>query len=441
MIAETPTRLPSGASHLVVWLLCFFILAMLAWSFIGHLDVVTTARGRVITEGLIKSVQPAVIGTVRAIHVRDGDAVRTGDVLLELDDTAFRAEIASISERVEQLQMELSRLEAEAGGRPGFPQSADPGGRGDRYSMQRAVQTTRHESLQHRMQEARSAVDARRAALSSGELALKAQEARLMIAKEKEQRARPYVDVAMPRFQYLQLKDDVLALERDITAQRVTNERLEHEISEARQRLLQVGAAYRLEIAQGISDRRSAVLQLNAELSKAEKRLSDTRVTAPQDGIVQRVMVTTIGAGVAPGDVLLQIVPANARLLLEVLVPNEERGYLQAGQPVDIKLDAFPFQKFGRLEGRLEWVSPDAELSNAGNVSLLTEAAQVRAATGSFPQYMFRGHVVARPESNDRLRLAPGMTAQVDIYTDRRRIIDFFLFPLERATDEAMKVR
>jgi hemolysin D len=441
MILDAPMRRPAGVSHPVIWTLCAFILAMLAWSFAGHLDVVTTARGRVINEGQIKSVQAAVSSSVRAIHAKDGDSVRAGDVLLELDDAVFQADVASVKERIAQLQTELSRLEAEASGRSEFARQADSGARDDRYAIQRAVQATRQMSLQQRKQEARATVEARRSALASGEFALQGQEARLLIAKEKEQRARPYVDLAMPRFQYLQLKDDVLTLERDIAVQRVTNERLAHELSEAGQRLLQITSVHKQDIAQAISDKRSALVQLYAELSKADKRLSDTRVSAPQDGIVQRVMVTTVGASVTPNDVLLQIVPANARLLIDVLVPNEEKGYLQAGQLVDIKLDAFPFQKFGRLEGRLEWISPDAELSTASNISLLTEAAQIRALTTSVPQYVYRGHVVARPESNQRLRLAPGMTAHVDIYTDRRRIIDFFLFPLERVTDEAMRVR
>ena len=138
---------------------------------------------------------------------------------------------------------------------------------------------------------------------------------------------------------------------------------------------------------------------------------------------------------------LVQIVPARSRLLVEVLIPNEERGNLRPGQPVDVKLDAFPFQKHGRLQGLLEWVSPDAELSTNANFSLLTEAAQLRALTSSTPQYVFRGHVVIEPASNSALMLAPGLTAQVDIYTDRRRIVDFFLFPLEKATGEAMRVR
>lgn len=440
MIPDKPMRRPAGLGQPVIWSLCGFVLATLSWSFVGTLDVVTTARGRVVSEGLIKSVQSAVSSTVAAIHIKEGDTVKPGDVLIELDDTMFQADVAAVSEKIAQLESELSRLEAESKDRTIFPLRANLAGEA-RNAAQRAVQATRQASIRQREQEQRATIDARRASLASGESTLAVQEARLGIAKEKERRALPYVDIAVPRFQYLQLKDDVLALERDIAAQRLTNVRLAEEIQEARYRLLQVASAQKEEVAREISDKRSTLTQLNAELNKTQKRVFETRIRAPQGGTVQKVMVTTVGANVGPGDVLLQIVPAGARLIVEVLIPNEEKGYLQAGQPVDVKLDAFPFQKHGRLEGQLEWISPDAELSTNANVSLLTAPAQARALTTSIPQYVYRGHVIVRPESNPAVWLTPGLTAQVDIYTDRRRIIDFFLFPLRQATDDAFRVR
>lgn len=437
LIPDPRMRMPPGPSHLIIRTLCLFILALLAWSFVGELPVVTSARGRVVSEGQIQSVQAAVSGSARIVHVKEGDTVRVGDVLVSLDDALFRADVESIEERIAQLNVELSRLAAESGVRV----ATDARTPDARTASQRAVQAARETNLRYRRQELSASLEARRAALASGVSALQGQQTRLEIAHEKERRAMPYVDVALPRSQYLQLKDDVVAFERDIAAQRATNERLAQEITEARLRLAQVESGQQQEVAREISDKQSSVAVATAELQKARKRLSGTRVLAPTSGIVQKVMVTTVGASVSPGDVLIQIVPARSRLLVEVLIPNEEKGYLRPGQPVDVKLDAFPFQKHGRLQGRLEWISPDAELSTNANISLLTEGAQLRALTSSIPQYVFRGHVVTEPGSSNSLMLAPGLTAQVDIYTDRRRILDFFLFPLEKATGEAMRVR
>jgi HlyD family type I secretion membrane fusion protein len=437
LVPDRRMRMPPGPGSRVIWILCLFILALLAWSVVGELAVVTSARGRVVSEGQIQSVQPAVSGTARVVHVKGGDTVREGDLLVTLEDALYRSDVELIEERIAQLNIELSRLAAESGVRvatEALPPDA-------RTAAQRALQTARETNLRYRRHELSASLEARRAALASGESALQGQQARLAIAQEKERRALPYVDIAVPRFQFLQLKDDVVGLERDVAAQRATNVRLAQEITEARLRLAQVESIHKQEVAREISDKQSAVAVATAELQKARKRLADTLVRAPESGVVQKVMVTTVGASVTPADVLVQIVPARSRLLIEVLIPNEEKGHLVPGQPVDVKLDAFPFQKYGRLQGRLEWVSPDAELSTNANVSLLTEAAQLRAVTSSSPQYVFRGHVVTEPASNKALLLAPGLTAQVDIYTDRRRILDFFLFPLERATGEALRVR
>ena len=443
MIPDKPMRHPPGLGKRIIWMLVLFVVAMLAWSLVGELEVVTSARGRVVTEGQIKSIQAAISSAARVIHVKEGDAVRAGDILITLDDTVFRADVAAVDERIAQLEIELSRLTAESKGQAMFSHSASglPPPHDDRYAAQLAVQAARLVNLNQREHEQKATLDARRAALANGESALEGQLARLLIVQEKERRAQPYVDIAMPRFQYLQLKDDLLVLERDVAAQRATNRRLAQEIAETNQRLLQIKSSQKQEITQELSDKRSTLAVAEAELAKARKRLADTQIRAPEDGVVQKIMVTTVGASVSPNDVLLQIVPSNTRLIIEVTIPNEEKGYLRTGQSVDIKFDAFPFQKYGRLMGQLEWISPDAELSTNANVSLLTEAAQIRALTSSIPQYVFRGRVLADQASNPRLRLAPGLTAQVDIYTDKRRILDFFLFPLQKTTEEALRVR
>lgn len=443
MIPDKPMRHPPGLGNRVIWTLTLFVFALLAWSLLGQLEVVTSARGRVISEGQIKSVQAAVSSAARVIHVKEGDTVHAGDVLITLEDAVFQADVASVEERFAQIKTELYRLTAESEGRALSARSSTETSavQDSRYAAQLAIQTARQINLGQREREHKATLDARRAALASGESALEGQQARLAIAQEKERRAQPYVDIAIPRFQYLQLKDDVAVLERDIAAQKATNRRLAQEITEATQRLLQIQSIQKQEIAQEMSNKRSTLAVAEAELAKARKRLSDTIIRAPEDGVIQKMMITTVGASVNPNEVLLQIVPANTRLLVEIMIPNEEKGYLRPGQPVDIKFDAFPFQKYGRLEGQLEWVSPDAELSTNANISLLTEAAQARALTSAIPQYMFRGHVVANHRSNSQLRLAPGLTAEVDIYTDKRRILDFFLFPLQKATEKALQVR
>jgi hemolysin D len=441
LIEDKSARMPSGLSHPVIWTLSIFLFVIFVWSLIGELDVVSSTRGRVISEGQIKSVQSSVSSTIKRIVAKEGDFVKSGDVLFELDDIVFSSEVAALTERIAQLQTELSRLRVESGA-PMTIMSSNQSARDDeRFNAQQSVRLTRQVSLAQKRNEVSAVLESRRAALESGISSAEGFESRLKLASEKEQRALPYVELSVSRFQYLQWKDDVLALQKELASQRATNNRLVRDIEEARQRFLQVQSGNQEEIAREISEKRSIQAQLQSELTKASKRLADCIVRTPQDGIIQNVLVTTTGASITSNEVLARVVPSNTRLVIEVLIPNEEKGYLQAGQPVDIKLDAFPFQKYGRLSGKLEWISPDAELSTSSNISLLTQAAQLRTLNNFVPQYVYKGRVVAFADTNQTLKLAPGLTAQVDILTDRRRILDFFLFPLRKTVGEALLVR
>lgn len=437
------TRIPKGGRSGIVWVISAFVFSLLGWSFIGELDVVTPVRGRVISDGRSKNIQSAVASSVRKIHVKEGDAVRAGDLLFELDPVLVDADVAALREKSAQLDADLARLEAERRsepslrGRPGTDKGTDAA----RNQAQQTLLSSRLTSHAQKILEFRAALESRRAALFSGQSTLAGVEARLRIAAEKELRARPYVDVAMPRFQYLQLQDDVVNLEKEVASQKQANARLVSDIDEAQQRLLQVNSARQAEIDVEINEKRSGLAQSRAELSKAEKRAGDIFIKAPEDGIVQKVSVTTVGANVSTNDVLLVLVPTAAAMVIEILIPNEDNGHLRPGQVVDIKLDAFPFQKYGRLTGRVEWVSPDAELSTDSNYPLLTQGTRLRFRNSEMPQYVYRGKVVAQPQSNPNVRLALGLTAQVDIYTDRRRIIDFFLYPLRTMTEDALRVR
>jgi hemolysin D len=416
-------------------------MVMLTWSWFGELDIVVTARGRVINDGQIKSIQSPVNGSVAKIKVLDGDFVKTGDVLLELDSTAFQADIDAIEEKFLQINADLKRLDAElVGAQPLFSLSEMNPTIKERNNSQISLHQARQRNLLLRKEELQATLASRRATLTNGETALKGVETRLIIAKEKEVRARPYVDVAIPRFQYLQWKDDVQILENEIAMQLQTNTRLSHDIKETQQRFLQISSTRQQEISIEINDKKTALALVKTDLTKAKKRANDAIIRSPQDGFLQKISVTTLGATVNQNDVLVQLVPANTPLIIEVMIPNEEKGYLRIGQSVDIKLDAFPFQKYGRINGQLDWVSPDAELSNNLNSSLLTQSAQLRTLNNT-PQYVYRGKVTPKADSNVNIKLSPGLTASIDIYTDKRRIIDFFLFPLQNSLDEAMRVR
>lgn len=391
------------------------------------------------TDGQTKAVQAAVAGSVAKISVKDGVFVKAGEVLIELDPTLYVADVALVDEKIAQLKAELDRLDAERHGTFISGMAADP----NRYNAQEVIRRARNSGYQQRLNELRSALASKEAALAAGRTTLIGLQARLAVAKEKVERARPNVDIAISRFQYLQWQSEALELEQNAATQRQTNEQFLRDVEGMRQKLLQITSERITSNVMEVSEKQSLMAQLKTDQEKARKKLSDTVVRAPLDGYVQKVAVTTIGATVNTNDVLVILVPDGAPLTMEVFIPNDDRGFLQTGQRVDIKLDAFPFQKYGRLNGRLDWISPDAELLVDKNISLLTKSSQLKAANNQVQEYVYRGKVSANAhrDGNTPIRLVPGLTGQVDIYTDKRLIIDFFLFPVQKNLEEALRVR
>lgn len=317
-IQETP---PSPLKRQVVWSIVLLVTVLLVWATVGRIEVASMANGKFIPDGKIKVIQPMETSIVRAIHVHEGQRVKTGDLLLELDPTINAADL------------EASRK-------------------------------------------------------------------RLAIAKEREANARPLVGIgALSRQDYLQIKQDLATAEGDIT--------------------------------------------------KARERYELGWLRSPVDGLVQSVNVTTLGAVVTSAQPLVTIVPLGSSLVVEAMLSNADVGFVKIGQRAEIKVDTFPFQKYGTIGGTLVWVSPDAEDKSARagessdtppNVSGTENRGDPRNT-----EYLYRVHIkpdtlTMRVDGQDA-PLTSGMSVKVDIMTDNRRVIEFFLSPVIKYLDEGMKVR
>ncbi len=194
---------------------------------------------------------------------------------------------------------------------------------------------------------------------------------------------------------------------------------------------------------------------LKGDRDKAKELYDLKWLRAPASGVVQKVGVTTIGQVVTPAQSLVTIVPDGTPLIMEATVTNEDIGYLKVGQPVEVKVDTFPFQRFGTLKGTLVWISPDAEDKTVASRDLDTrsgagqpsneEQARAAAQGSAGAGYVYKVHIRTEPYDfhveGDRRSGVSGMTVQADIDTDRRRVIEFFLSPVVKYLDEGFEVR
>jgi hemolysin D len=446
-IQETP---PSPAQRKLLWTLVALVIALMVWAWLGHVSIVSTAPGKFIPDGRVKQLQPLEAAIVKAIHVKEGQHVQKGELLIELDPTISSAEMQADSDKYGFNRLEQARLTAEL--THGRPQYAATGQSGARITLEEQTRRAREQAHAAKLAQAQATVNEKSEALAAAEATLKKYQETTAIAEERESSARPLVDTgAISRSDYLQLKQTLTENANDLATQLKTVEQAKAAELEAEKNVEQVKRDRVADIYNDLNQRVASEPALKGDLDKSKELLALKWMRAPVSGVVQKIDATTIGQVVTSAQSLVTIVPDGTPLIVEATVSNQDIGYLKPGQPVEIKVDTFPFQKYGSLRGTLTWVSADAEDKNSASSDLDTRSGTQasdearNAANNPNAGYVYKVHV--RTEQSQfvvdgaaRL-IQSGMTVQADIVTDRRRVIDFFLSPVVKYLDEGLKVR
>jgi len=447
-IQETP---PSPVHRQVLWTLMGLMIALILWATFGKIAIVATAPGKFIPDGRVKEVQPLEPAIVKAVHVREGQSVHQGDVLIELDPTLSAAELAATAEKYGFNRLEQARLSAELGAsEPAFDQlDQSP----TRIALEDKIKQARERAHATKVAASRAAIQEKVAALAAAKAALVKYQQTTEIASERESSARSLVDSgAISRVDYLQLKQDLAQNSNDLAAQEKSVQQAIAAVEEATQSLAQVQRDRVADIYNDLDQRVASEPGLKGDLDKSKEMFALKWLRAPVSGRVQKVDVTTIGQVVSAGQPLVTIVPDGMPLVIEATVTNEDIGFIQVGQAVDVKVDTFPFQKYGSLPGTLISISPDAEdkdsaSKDGGLRSGAAPKGDTMRASAEMANIGYVYKVRIRTQSDRFLAdgvvrpVQSGMTVQADIVTDRRRVIEFFLSPVTKYLDEGMKVR
>jgi hemolysin D len=449
-IQETP---PSPVKRWVLWSIIALVVVLIVWATVGQISIVATAPGKFIPDGRVKEVQPLESSIVKVIHVTEGQRVQAGDLLLELDPTLSAAELAAHADKYGFNKLEQARLNAELSkGRARYTDADQPAAR---VALEERMRTARLQAHASKVAAAKAAVEEKTAALAAARAILKKYEETTAIVAEREASARPLVDTgAISRMDYLQLEEDLAQNRNDLAAQGQTVQQSAAAVEGAERSLEQVERDRVADIYNDLNQRVTDEPALKGDLDKSKELHALKWLRAPVSGLVQKVVVTTVGQVVTPAQSLVTIVPDGTPLIVEATVSNEDIGYLKVGQPVEVKVDTFPFQRYGTLKGTLVQISPDAEDKNAASRDTDTRAGAnsqagdlSRDPANASPNagYVYKVRVRAEVShffvDGEPRPVVSGMTVQVDITTDRRRVIDFFLSPVVKYLDESLKVR
>lgn len=422
-IQETP---PSPAARAVSGVIILLFLAAVLWSGLGHYDIVTVAQGSVVPDGRSKLVQPLEAGTIVAIHVRDGDLVRQGQVLIELDPTSTEADRKRLDNERSAAELEAARLQALI---VGERQMSAPAGT-DPEHLALALRLldeglTEHES---RMRAAALAVERQQAAVAALRLQIERLETTQPLLAERAEALRAMLkDRHAARLDYLAAEAERVARTLELKELRQRLRQEEAALNEARLSQSLLPAEFRRRHLAELSAARTRLRSLRAEEQKARRRHEHQSLRAPIDGLVQQLAVHTVGGVVTPAQTLLVVVPDEGALEVEAWVENKDIGSLAPGQVAEVKLEAFPFTRYGTLPGRVLGLSRDAvSVDQAG----LLYVARIALEQSSI-----------RVENDRRVPVSPGMRVSVEVKTGQRRLIEYFLSPILRGLHESMRER
>jgi hemolysin D len=426
-LRETPAH---PAPRVVMGLILLFAVLALLWAVFGHIDIVASARGKLIPDDRSKIVQPMETAAVVAIHVRDGQQVHAGDLLIELDATQARADTARLGQDSLYAGLEAARARALL--------AALESGRPPRLAPFAGADAARLASEQRLLEGQYGELNARLSRLDAEILRREAESRSTRELVEKlsqtvpitRQRAQDYKDLLeknfVSRHGYLEREQARIEQERDLAAQLAKQEEIQAALLESRRQRMALIAETRRATLDALSLAEQKAAGLSQELVKAENRGKFMRLVAPVAGTVQQLAVHTVGGVVTPAQPLLVIVPGDNTLEVEAFVENKDIGFVRTGQPAQIKVETFPFTRYGSIEGKVSQVSGDAIQDEKRG---LVYAARVKL-----------GKATLGVDSKT-VNLTPGMAVTVEIKTGKRRVIEYFLSPLLQYRDESLHER
>jgi hemolysin D len=446
-VVETPPS-PIGRA-IIVTIIAFFCLA-LAWASFGTVDIVASAPGRIIPNDRTKVIQPFETGVVRAIRVRDGDMVKAGAVLIELDPTINAAEVEHAKSDLVAAKLDAARLRAALAGHANpvddfVPPSDASQALVETYRRFLVTQTSEQNAKLAEIDRELAQKEAEGETISA--MVAKLQAIIPPLQERTNMRKNLFDRDLGSKIAYLTELQDLIGQQNELLVQRSRGHEVDAAVSVLRETRAKAEAEYRRALFDDLAKAEQKAAGLSQDVIKAERKAGLQILTAPVDGVVQQLAVHTVGGVVTPAQALAVVVPLDAGLEIEAMVSNRDIGFIFPKQEAEIKIDTFNFTRYGLLHGRVLSVSRDAISGGKSDENSRDSKAAPESTSAepknSEPVYAAR---VALDRTQMQVegraaQLSPGMSVTVEIKTGSRRIISYLLSPLIRYKQEVLRER
>lgn len=421
VLSEIEDSPVSPLGRCTFWVIVSIMIVTVLWLTIGKVDIVVSARGLIIPDGEAKIIQPLDTGVISKILVKEGDFVEEGQPLMEIDPATTEPELESVQKNLEDTLLEIKRLNATTDGVE-FDTTNEVS---ETALIQQNLYNASISALKNKVEAKKIDLSKNEDELNASKAELDAKKQILGSAMDKEQRMKNVLDV-IAYDDYQNIINEIKTLSAEVTKLNYKIKELTSQRVQIQKEINAIEDEFKANNLEKLADKTKAANELKSNADQIIFRNTKQTITSPCDGYVDKLFIHTIGGVVTPAQELFAVTPVNTPLLIKATVLNQDIGFVKEGMNVSVKIDTFNFQKYGMIEGEVKTVSKnsiqDEKLGPVYEVYItpLTHTLKV--------------------EGNDE-NIRTGMSLTAEINVGKRRIIEFFIYPLIKYLDEGMSVR
>ncbi|MFA6075452.1 MAG: HlyD family type I secretion periplasmic adaptor subunit [Negativicutes bacterium] len=423
---------PRPFARLALWTIVLLLTFGIIWSIVGYVDEVAVAPGKIIPKGYVKTIQSEDGGVIKKIAVNEGQFVKKGQLLVELDATINHADLKRLRADADYYRMQIDYLRALiTGGNFHATKEKYPAQDVSNIRAQNILFENKKDAIRSKLRLSDADIAAAQAGLTA-EIATENKYRELLknstFIEDRANTSNKQDGLSL--FQLYDYKNKKIELQENFASQTALVAKAHASVTQSEASRANVRESLLDELNTKLVENEHTLDQSQAELEKIERKNSQATILSPIDGYVSQISIRTIGGVLTQAQAIMTIVPANDTLAAECWVANKDVGFVKIGQRAQIKMDTFNFQKFGLINATVESVSPDAIEHDTGNGQ---------------KEYAFRAVLKLERDyvmiNDKKARLTAGMDLTGEILLRKKRIIDFFLEPFQKYTGEAFRER
>jgi len=417
----------SSPRHLVIILIimAMVLASAIAWMSIAEVDVVVRGNGKVIPSQQLQVIQSLEGGVVSEILVREGELVEISQPLVKISDVAFASSYEENRLHYLELRARIARLKAEANGTAFEPDEEVARVAPDVMRSEKSLYETNRQQMDEMLQILEEQMSQRENELLEAEAKGRQLAKSLSLMREELKLKQPLVKRRLvSEVEYLQLQQREAEIEGDLEAVELSTPRIRSTVEEGRRKIEQGRLDFRNKAKRELNEVVAEASRIAESQEALKDRVQRTTLRAPVRGTVTRLHVNTVGGVIKPSNPILEIVPYEDALLVEIRIKPSDIANISVEQLVRLKFSAYDFAIYGSLEGKVVFLSADTVTNDEGESFFIARVKPVRAYLGQ--------RVGAMP-------VRVGMTAEADILTDKKTILQYLFKPIRRGLGRAMR--